>query len=218
MSTIKVLIVDDHAIVREGVSALLELSPEVEVVGEAVNGRQALTKVRELEPHVVLMDIAMPVMDGLEATRRLAESHPDVKILVLTQYSDREYVFPIIEAGALGFLSKTAASSELITAIRAVNMGDSFLSPHIARFLVDAYRSDDGHTRAPDSYDDLTRREREVLKLLAEGYTGREIAEMLGLSIKTIDGYRTNLMAKLDLHNRVELVKYALRKGITTLQ
>lgn len=217
MNAIKVLIIDDHAIVREGVSALLELSPEVEVVGEAVNGREALTKVRQLQPHVVLMDIAMPVMDGLEATRRITESHPDVKILVLTQYNDKEYVFPIIEAGALGFLSKTAASSELLTAIRAVSRGNSFLSPSIARFLVDAYRSDGGSARGRDPYDDLTRRERQVLKLLAEGYTAREIAEMLGLSIKTIDGYRSNLMGKLDLHNRVELVKYALRKGITTL-
>lgn len=218
MSAIKVLIVDDHSIVREGVCALLELSPEVEVVGEAVNGREALTKVRELEPDVVLMDIAMPVMDGLEATRRIVDSHPDVKILVLTQYNDKEYVFPIIEAGALGFLSKTAASSELITAIRAVSRGNSYLSPSIARFLVDAYRSEGGVSRSHDPYDDLTRREREVLKLLAEGYTAREIAEMLNLSIKTIDGYRSNLMGKLDLRNRVELVKYALRKGVTTLQ
>ncbi len=218
MSTIRVLIVDDHAIVREGVCALLDLSPEVEVVGEAVNGRESLAKVRQLEPHVVLMDIAMPIMDGLEATRRLTQTHPNVKILVLTQYNDKEYVFPIIEAGAMGFLSKTAASSELLTAIRAVNKGNSFLSPSIARFLVDAYRSDGGTSRAHDAYDDLTKREREVLKLLAEGYTAREIAEMLGLSIKTIDGYRSNLMGKLDLHNRVELVKYALRKGITTLQ
>ncbi len=217
MDPIRVLLVDDHAIVREGVCALLDLSPEVEVIGEAHHGREALEKVRELKPDVVLIDIMMPVMDGLECTRRLAGGNSNVKILVLTQYDSKEYVFPIIEAGAHGFLSKTTASSELLTAIRSVHQGNSFLSPSIARFFVDAYRSDGQVTAGQDPYEQLTGRERQVLKLLAEGYTAREIAEMLDLSIKTIDGYRTNLMRKLDLHNRVELVKYALRRGIITL-
>ncbi len=217
MDTIKVLLVDDHAIVREGMCALLDLSPEVDVVGEARDGREALQKVEELKPDVVLIDIMMPVMDGLECTRRLVERNSNVKILVLTQYDNKEYVFPIIEAGAHGFLSKTTASSELVTAIRSVHQGNSFLSPSIARFFVDAYRSDGEVAAGRDPYSSLTGRERQVLKLLAEGYTAREIAEMLDLSIKTIDGYRTNLMRKLDLHNRVELVKYALRRRIIAL-
>ncbi len=216
MEAIRVMIVDDHAIVREGVRALLDLSPEVKVVGEADNGREALQKMVQLQPDVVLMDIMMPVMDGLEATRRLTDDHPDIKVLVLTQYDEKEYVFPIIEAGAHGFMSKTAASSQLVSAIRSVHRGDSFLSPSIARFFVDAYHSGSSG-KINDPYQQLTAREQQVLKMLAEGYTGREIAGMLDLSAKTIDGYRTNLMRKLDLHNRVELVKYALRRGIIKL-
>lgn len=216
MDSIRVMVVDDHAIVRDGVRALLDLSPEVKVVGEAHNGREALQKVGHAEPDVILMDIMMPVMDGLEATRRLTNDHPRLKVLVLTQYDEKEYVFPIIEAGAHGFLSKTEASSQLVAAIRSVHQGDSFLSPSIARFFVDAYHSRDSG-ESNDPYQQLTAREQQVLKMLAEGHTAPEIADMLDLSVKTIDGYRSNLMRKLDLHNRVELVKYALRRGIIKL-
>ncbi|MBI4284930.1 MAG: response regulator transcription factor [Chloroflexi bacterium] len=215
MPKIKVLVVDDHAIVRDGISALLALVPDIEVIGEASNGVEALKLVQERRPHVVLMDIAMPVMGGLEATRRISKDFSETKVLILTQYDDKEYVFPVIEAGACGFISKVGASSELVTGIRAVFQGDSYLSPIIARLLVEDYQRHG--VRARDPYDQLTDREREILKLVAEGYTTQEIAGKLVITPKTVEGHKTNLMAKLGLHNRIELVKYALRKGIITV-
>ena len=217
MQKIKVLVVDDHTIVRDGICALLGLAGDMEVVGEAANGREALEMVRKLMPDVVLMDMAMPVMGGLEATRRIRKEFPKVKVLALTQYDDKAYVFPVIEAGASGFISKTAASSELASGIRSVHKGDSFLSPSVARFLVEDYQQVASMKGGQDPYEQLTDREREVLKLAAEGYTTQEIADMLVLSPKTVEGHKTNLMAKLDIHNRTELVKYALRKGIITV-
>jgi DNA-binding NarL/FixJ family response regulator len=161
----------------------------------------------------VLMDIAMPIMGGLEATRRICREFPRIKVLILTQYDDKEYVLPVIEAGATGFVSKAAASSELIDGIRSVHRGDSYLSPPAAKLVVEGYRSKAG-SRAKDPYDQLTDRERDILKLMAEGHTNQEIADILVISRKTVEGHKTNLMAKLDIHNRTELVKYALRKGI----
>ncbi|GAI40365.1 unnamed protein product, partial [marine sediment metagenome] len=190
---------------------------DIEVVGEAANGKEALKVVRTLMPDVVLMDIAMPIMGGLEATRRICKEFPETKVLALTQYDDREYVFPVIEAGAHGFISKTAASSELTSGIRSVCRGDSFLSPSVARVLVEDYQQGDNIRKSHDPYEQLTDREREILKLLAEGYTTREIADTLIISPKTVEGHRTSLMAKLDIHNRIDLVKYALRKGIITI-
>ena len=217
MEKIRVLVVDDHTIVRDGICALLGLAGDMEVVGEAANGREALEMVRKLMPDVVLMDMAMPVMGGLEATRRIRKEFPKVKVLALTQYDDKAYVFPVIEAGASGFISKTAASSELASGIRSVHRGDSFLSPSVARFLVEDYQQVSSMKGGQDPYEQLTDREREVLKLAAEGYTTQEIADMLVLSPKTVEGHKTNLMSKLDIHNRTELVKYALRKGIITV-
>jgi len=216
MQKIRVLVVDDHTIVRDGICALLALAGDIEVVGEAANGSQALNIVKELEPDVVLMDIAMPIMGGLEATRRICKESPRTKILVLTQYDDKEYVFPVIEAGASGFISKVAASSELATGIRYVSQGDSYLSPSIAKLLVEDYQLRGGLV-SHDPYEQLTDRERDVLKLVAEGYTTQEIANMLVVSSKTVEGHRTSLMAKLGIHNRTELIKYALRKGIITI-
>ena len=217
MRKIRVLVVDDHTIVRDGICALLALAPDIEVVGEAENGRGALDKVRQLAPDVVLMDMAMPVMDGLEATRRIRKEFPGTKVLVLTQYTEKEYIFPIIEAGAQGFLSKTAASSELTLGIRAVHDGESFLSPVAAKVLVEDYQRGTPRREEGDPYRQLTGREREVLKLLAEGYTTKEIADLLVVSTKTVEGHKTNLMAKLDIHNKTDLVKYAIRKGIITV-
>jgi len=217
MEKIRVLVVDDHTIVRDGICALLGLAGDMEVVGEAANGREALEMVRKLMPDVVLMDMAMPVMGGLEATRRIRKEFPKVKVLALTQYDDKAYVFPVIEAGACGFISKTAASSELASGIRSVHRGDSFLSPSVARFLVEDYQQVASMKGGQDPYEQLTDWEREVLKLAAEGYTTQEIADMLVLSPKTVEGHKTNLMSKLDIHNRTELVKYALRKGIITV-
>jgi len=213
---IRVLVVDDHTIGRDGICALLALAGDIEVVGEAADGSEALKMVKELAPNVVLMDIAMPIMGGLEATRRICKECPRTKVLVLTQYDDKEYVFPVIEAGASGFISKVAASSELGSGIRSVYQGDSYLSPSVAKLLVEDYRHRGGRV-SHDPYEQLTDRERDVLKLVVEGYTTQEIADMLVVSPKTVEGHRTNLMAKLGIHNRIELVKYALRKGIISI-
>ena len=210
------LVVDDHAIVRDGIYSLLSLTPDIEVVGEASNGREGLEMVQKLMPDVVLMDIAMPLMDGLEATRRICKDFVNTKVLVLTQYEDSEHVFSIIEAGASGFISKTAASSELATGIRSVYHGDSFLSPSIARLLVESHQHGASIRAGNDPYDQLTAREREILKLLAEGHTTQEVAKLLVISPKTVEGHKTNLMGKLHLHNRIDLVKYAINKGIIT--
>ena len=216
MQKIRVLVVDDHTIVRDGICALLALAGDIEVVGEAANGSEALKMVKELEPNVVLMDIAMPIMGGLEATRRICKEYPRTRVLVLTQYDDREFVLPVIEAGASGCISKMEASSELVSGIRSIYEGDSHLSLSVTRFLVEEYRHG-LRGLSHDPYEQLTDRERDVLKLVAEGYTTQEIADMLLVSPKTAEGHRTKLMAKLDIHNRTELVKYALRKGIITI-
>ncbi len=217
MQKIRVLVVDDHTIVRDGICALLALAADMEVVGEAANGREALDRVKELAPDVVIMDIAMPLLGGMEATRRIRKEFPRTKVLALTQYSDKEYVLPVIEAGAHGFISKTAASSELAVGIRSVYRGDSFLSPSVAKLLVENVQQGGAFQDRRDPYDQLTGREREVLKLLAEGHTTQAIADILVISPKTVEGYKTSLMDKLDIHNRVDLVKYALRKGIITV-
>lgn len=214
MQKIRVLVVDDHTIVRDGICALLTLAGDMEIVGEAGNGSEALNKVKELEPDVVLMDISMPIMDGLEATRRIRRDFPKTRVLVLTQYDDKEYVFPIIEAGAAGFISKVAASSDLVAGIRAIYQGDSYLSPSVTRLLVEDRQYGVGGQAGHDPYERLTDRERDVLKLVAEGHTTREIADILVVSSKTVEGHKTNLMAKLGIRNRIELVKYALRRGI----
>ncbi|MFC1963271.1 response regulator [Chloroflexota bacterium] len=217
MSKIRVLVVDDHTIVRDGISALLSLASDIEVVGEASNGREALEKVKQLAPDIVLMDIAMPIMRGLEATFQIHKEFPRTKVITLTQYSDKEAVFAAIEAGACGFISKTAASSELTSAIRAVYGGESYLSPSAARLMVEEYQQTTGFRDRHDPYEELTVRERDVLKLVVEGYTTQEIADMLVISPKTVEGHKTSLMTKLDIHNRIDLVKYALRKGIITI-
>jgi two-component system response regulator NreC len=214
MQKIRVLVVDDHTVVRDGICALLALAGDIEVVGEAANGNEALKMVKELTPDVVLMDIAMPIMGGLEATRRISKEFPKTKVLVLTQHDDKEYVFPVIESGASGFISKAGASSELIQGIRSVYQGDAFLSPSVARLLVEDYQRTTSERTKQDPYHQLTERERDVLKLLAEGHSTQEIADMLVITPKTVEGHKTNLMAKLGIHNRIDLVKYALRKGI----
>jgi two-component system response regulator NreC len=186
----------------------------MEVVGEAADGRESLDMVRELRPDVVLMDIAMPKLSGLEATRRIAKEYPDTRVLALTQFDDRDYVFPLIEAGALGFLTKGAASSELTSAIRCVYRGESFLSPSVAKLMIEDYRQGADSRDRSDPYNQLTDREKDVLKLVAEGYTTQEVADILVISPKTVEGHKTSLMSKLDIHSRIDLVKYAVRRGI----
>ena len=213
MEKIKVLIVDDHAIMRDGIRALLSIHNDIEAIGEASEGKEAIEKVRELVPDVVIMDIAMPGMDGMEATRRIVKEKPRVKVLVLTQHDNKEYVLSAIKSGATGYVPKRALGSELISGIRAVYRGDSVLYPSAAAALIEDYR-----LRAEaDPYDRLTAREREILKLIAEGHTSQKIADMLVISLKTVLGHRTKIMQKMDIHNRTELIKYAMRKGLISM-
>jgi len=217
MKKIRVLIVDDHTLVRDGIRSLLTLAADIEVVGEAENGREALERVRQLVPDVVLMDLAMPVMGGLEATRRIRREFPGIKVLAVTQYDDSDYVVPVIEAGARGFVTKMAAFSELASAIQAVYRGDSYLSPSAAGALIEEYQQKTTGEGERDSYQQLTDREREVLKLVVEGHTAREIAGMLVISPKTVEWYKNRLMKKLNIHNRTDLIKFAIRKALITL-
>ena len=217
MSKIKVLIADDHTLVRQGIRSLLALTSDIEIVGEAADGRQAIEKVRQLAPDVVLMDLAMPKMGGLEATRRIRKEFPATKVLAVTQYDDSEYVIPVIEAGARGFVTKMASPLELASAIQAVYRGDSFLSPSAAAILIEECQLKTDAEGEKDSYQLLTDRERETLKLIAEGHTAREIAEVLVVSPKTVEWYKTNLMRKLNLHNTADRIKYAIRKRVVIL-
>ena len=214
MQKTRVLVVDDHTIMREGICALLKLATDIEVVGEAANGREALDMAKQLTPDIIVMDIAMPVMDGREATRRLTKDMPGIKILVLTQYDDKEHVLSLIEAGACGFVSKKAAFEELSSAVRCIARGESFLSPSVAKVVIDAYQYGAVSRDKSDPYEHLTDREKDVLKLLVEGHSTQEIAELLVLSPKTVAGYKTSLMSKLDIASGIDLVKYALKKGL----
>jgi len=207
-------VVDDHAIMREGIRALLDLHDDIEVVGEASEGKEAVEKVMELTPDIVIMDIVMPEMDGLEATRRIRKAMPKMKILVLTQYENKEYIFSILKAGASGYIPKKALGSELVSAIRTLWQGESFLYPSTATALIEYYLH---RVNEEEPYDQLTAREREILKLIADGCTSREIADTLYLSPKTVLGHRSRIMEKLDIHNRTELIKYAIRKGLVSL-
>lgn len=218
MKNIRVLVVDDHTIMREGICALLkqagETAGDIEVIGEAANGREAVDMSRKLNPDVVVMDISMPVMDGREATRRLLKELSGIKVLVLTQYDDREHVLSLIEAGASGFISKKAAFQELASAVRCINRGESFLSPSVAKLVIEAYQYGAIIKGKQDPYEELSDREKDVLKLVVEGHTTQEIADMLVISPKTVAGYKTSLMTKLEITSGIDLVKYALRKGL----
>lgn len=218
MSQARVLLVEDHIVVRQGIKALLSDEPDLEVVGEADNGREALQAVMELQPDLVLMDISMPGLNGIEATRQIRQRHPEVKVIVLSMHANEEYVFQVLRAGASGYVLKQSDSSEVLTAIRAALAGGSFLSPPISRAVVDDYvRRAEARGEGRD-LDLLTSREREVLQLLAEGMSNRKIAEQLNISVKTVETHRSNMMNKLDVDSKTELIKYALRKGWATLE
>jgi two-component system response regulator NreC len=216
---IKVLLVDDHAILRQGVHALLNREPDLLVVGEAGDGEEALVAVARLKPDVVIMDIVMPRMNGLEATRLIKERHPDTRVLILSMYDDHEYVVQIIQAGASGYVLKRVVTEDLVRAIHAVHAGESFLYPPIAAKLIGDYLrvTKGGDGRGVGDGESLTSREREVLKLIADGNSNGQIADQLGLSRKTVDSHRANAMRKLDLHDVTEVVKYAIRTGLITL-
>jgi NarL family two-component system response regulator LiaR len=208
---IRVLVVDDHAIMREGICLLLARCKDIEVVGEAADGRQAIDAVARCDPDVVLMDIAMPEMDGLAATREIHARFPSTRVLVLTQHESKEYVMPLLRAGASGYVVKSTRSGELISAIRTVHAEGAYLSPHITPAVVN------GIAASSNAEEDiLTEREIEVVRLVAEGLNSREIGERLNISVKTVDTHRANILAKLDMHSTAELIKYAIRKGIVS--
>lgn len=214
MGKITVLIADDHALFREGIRALLSKYEDLEVVGEAANGEEAIEGVKKLSPDIVLMDIAMPGLGGLEATLELKKISPEVKILVLTQYHNQEYLYRFLRAGVSGYVLKRAAGVELVSAIRAVQRGGTFLHPDMAPAVIEGYLGGLQPSQQDDPYEALTDREKQVLKLVAEGQTNKDIAEALKISVKTAMAHRANIAAKLGIHNRAELVKFALRRGI----
>ena len=217
MHKITVLLAEDHTIVRKGIRSLLDAEPDLEVVGEAENGREALEKVEQLSPDIVLMDSTMPILNGLEATRQVRKRFPDVKVLVLTMHTNEEYILQFLQVGASGYLVKQTAPQELVSAIQAVHRGDCFLSPSISKTVIEEYVRQAKAAGTEDSYEKLTDREREVLQLITEGFSNREVAEQLHISVKTVGVHRINLMHKLNIHNMTELTKYALRKGVISL-
>lgn len=209
---IKILLVDDHAMFRAGIKALIELEERMEVVGEASTGDEAVDRVRELKPDIVVMDLAMPGSNGLEATRRISALELDTNVLVLTVHGEEEYLVPVIEAGASGYLTKTSADTDLLEAIRVVSRGQVFLPPKAATLLLRRYKDAEGDDST--GLKDLSPREQEVLALTAEGFSSREIGLKLFISPKTVDTYRSRIMDKLGLSHRSELVRFALKVGL----
>lgn len=214
MSDIRVVLADDHVVLRAGLRALLEAEMGIEVVGEASTGDEAVDLVRELQPTIVVMDLSMPGSGGLEATRRIVALDLDSKVLVLTMHAEEEYLVPVLEAGASGYLTKTAADRSLIEAIRVIARGEVYLPPQATKLLLREYKAVGSGEGTPDPLHQLSMREQEVLALTAEGYSSKEIGEKLFISPKTVDTYRSRIMEKLGLNHRAELVRFALRAGL----
>ncbi|MBL7162924.1 MAG: response regulator transcription factor [Anaerolineales bacterium] len=214
---IRLLLVDDHAVVRSGLRMLLEGEEDVQIVGEAGTASEAVNATTNLKPDVVLMDIGLPDISGIEATRKIKALWPNIAIVALTIHEDEEYFFKMLEAGASGYVPKRAAPEELLTAIRVAASGDVYLYPSLAKLLVKDYFTQGQLDDDNKTFDGLTERQQEVLALLAEGATNAEIAEKLHISPKTVASHRENIMQKLSLHSRTELVKYAIRKGLIQL-
>jgi two-component system response regulator NreC len=217
MKKIRVFLIDDHQMVREGLRVLLQKEPDIEIAGQAQDGRQGLREVQGALPDVVVMDLMMPGLNGLEATRRIQRASPQVDVVILSMYSTQEHVYQALHAGASGFVAKEEAPEELVTAIRTVCAGKVYLSPTIRRDKIQAYirRAEAG--QASDAYQDLTPREREVLQLIAEEHTTKEIAQLLDISPKTVETHRSHLMNKLDIHTTAGLTRYAISHGIVDL-
>lgn len=214
MTPIRLLLADDHAVIRAGLRLVLERQPDFKVLGEAADGREAVAQASELRPDVAVLDLAMPNLNGIEATRQITASLPSVQIVVLSMHSDEEYVLRALKAGARAYVLKESAESDLISAIRAVHAGKSFFSPAVSRMLVEDYVRQLQDRDLDDSYDLLTPREREILQLVAEGKSNKDIAHTLSLSVYTVETHRGNMMEKLNLHSVPELILYAVRKGV----
>ena len=210
----KVLLADDHAVVRKGLRFILEQEPDLQVAGEAADGREAVRLARELSPDVVVMDIAMPQLNGIDATSQIVKQNPRTSVLILSMHNDETYLLRALEAGARGFLLKDTAEEDLVRAVRVAAQGKPFFSPAIAQALLEDYMRNLQQRNQQDSYSLLTDREKEVLQLLAEGRSNKEVAQLLSLSVYTVETHRTRIMQKLNLHNTAELVLYAVRKKI----
>lgn len=218
MQKINLLIADDHALVREGISAMLSIHEDINVVGQASNGKEAIEMTMKLKPNMVLMDISMPGLGGLEATIELQKTMPEVRILVLTQYDDKEYVGRLLKAGASGYILKKAIGEELISAIRAVASGERYLHPSVAASVIDGFLGKGSASGEGESlYDSLTDREKQVIKLIAEGGSHKEIAATLGISVKTVIAHQSNICQKLNIRSRTGLIKFAIQRGLIKL-
>jgi two-component system nitrate/nitrite response regulator NarL len=213
---IKLLLVDDHPVVRRGIRSCLDNLDHLEVIGEAVDGEEAVAKVRELHPEVVLMDIDMPKMTGLEATRLLRKEFPDLKVLILSVHSNKQYVLQIIQSGAQGYVLKDASPADLVRAIESVSGGEAFFSPDVSQIVLNQYLSEAGGD--DDGSSKLTSREREVLAMIAEGQSNKEMASKLGVGVRTIETHRERVMDKLNIHTVAGLTKYAIANGIARLE
>lgn len=207
---IRILLVDDHTVLRDGLKSLLNYENDLEVVGDASNGREAIAAAERLKPDIVISDIAMPGLNGIESVRTLRHNHPHLKIIILSMHSSQEYVIQALQAGANGYVVKQADASEVLAAIRAVMAGGAYLSPTVSKHLIDDYLSQTPEELAGPK---LTTREREVAQLLAEGESTRAISEILTISIKTVETHRMNIMKKLNAKNQTDIIKYALKKG-----
>ena len=212
MGKIRILIADDHRIIRDGLQGLINAEPDMEIVGEADDGQSALQQVKDLQPHVVVMDISMPGMGGVRATERIRRECPSTKVIVLTAYEDKGYIGQMLRAGATGYVLKLAAAEELIKAIRVAAEGGTYLDPTAAGKVVNGYVRQKS-AKAKVRGDNLTEREQEVLRLVARGYTNKEIAAQLDISVKTAEAHKSNFMEKLGLESRAEIVRYTLSRG-----
>lgn len=212
--SLRVLLADDHGVVRKGLRFLLERQPDIEIAGEASDGREAVRLAETVDPDIVIMDIAMPMLNGIDATAQIVKRNPRAGVIILSMHSDEDYLLSALNAGAKGYLLKESAEADLVRAIQAVSKGSPFFSPEIAKTMLEDYMRFLQQRNLQDSYDLLTDREKEVLQLLAEGKSNKEAAAILDLSIYTVDTHRTHLMQKLNLHNTAEIVLYAVRKKI----